>query len=143
MGVLQDVVRNRLAVEEEIEGPPGTVLEASVPDWEGEAVRIAQGLPSPQLICNGLAKGLNRADKRGVVVRLVHFWGGPSCRSLHDISLEAEDKRTEHRVIESALGTSAVGRTGKDREQREAAWRCRAKSLCWSAKDLKPAEACA
>lgn len=78
-----------------------------------------------------------------MVVRVVDFWGSPSCLSLHDISLEAEDKRTEHRVIEPALGTSAGRRTGKDREQREAAWRCRVKSLCWSANDLKPAEACA
>lgn len=72
MGVLQNMVRNWLPVEQEIGGPPGTVLEAAVPDWEGETVRIAQGLPSPQLICDGLAKGFNHADK-GAVVRMVRF----------------------------------------------------------------------
>ncbi|ALA59464.1 hypothetical protein NITMOv2_3065 [Nitrospira moscoviensis] len=141
MGVLQNVVRNWLAVEEEIGGPPGTVLKAAVANQDSEAVRMAEGLPSLQLVRDGLAKGFNHADKRGVVVRMVHFWGSPSCRSLHDISLEAEDKRTEHRVIESALGTSAIGRTDKDQEQRGAAWRCRVKPLCRYTNDLKPAEA--
>ncbi|CAE6732902.1 hypothetical protein NSPZN2_100447 [Nitrospira defluvii] len=54
--------------------------------------------------------------------------------------LSAEDKRTEHRVIEPALGTSAGGRTGKDKIQRGAAWCCRVKSLCRYTNDLKPAE---
>ena len=70
MGVLQDVVRNRLAVEEEIGGPPSTVLEASVADREGEAVRMAEGLPSLHLVRNGPAEGFNHVDEGGVMVRI-------------------------------------------------------------------------
>lgn len=87
MGILQNVVRDRLAVEEKVGGPPGTVLEAAVADREGEAVRTALGLSSAQLVCNGPTKGLDHVDEGRAANGIGGIRSGRSCRSLHETSL--------------------------------------------------------